>query len=244
MNRAEAKRILLPYRPGTDDARDPEIAEALALAGRDLELQGWLAQHVAFHESMRTKLRGMPVPARLMDAILAERKTVRPVFWQRPPVWLAAAAVLVLLLGFATLWLQPQPPDRFADFRSRMVRSALRQYSMDIVSDDMQQVRQFMADRAAPADYRLPAGLARLSLTGGGALKWRNQPVAMVCFDRGDNQMLFLFVLERAAVKDAPPSEPQATQVNKLMTVSWSDGDRTYVLAGPAEENFVKKYVL
>ena len=32
MNRDEAKNILLLYRPGTADAEDPQIAEALALA--------------------------------------------------------------------------------------------------------------------------------------------------------------------------------------------------------------------
>lgn len=244
MNRAEAQRILLSYRPGCRDDRDSETVAALDLTGRDPELRQWLDQHLAFQECLRAKFRAIPVPAGLKEAILAERVIVRPVFWQRPPVWLAAAAVLALLLGLATLFFRPPPPDRLADFRSRMVRSALRQYSMDIVTTDMQQVRRFMAERGAPADYKLPAGLARLSLTGGGALKWRNQPVAMVCFDRGDNQMLFLFVLDRAAIKDAPTSQPHVTRVNKLITVSWSAGSHAYVLAGPEEADFAWKYAL
>ena len=59
--------------------------------------------------------------------------------------------------------------------------------------------------RGAPADYDVPRGLERLQLTGGGRLTWRSNPVAMVCFDRGDKQMLFLFVMKRSAVKDPPP---------------------------------------
>ena len=38
MNRDEAKIILLLYRPGTADAGDPEVAEALTLAKNDPEL--------------------------------------------------------------------------------------------------------------------------------------------------------------------------------------------------------------
>jgi hypothetical protein len=30
--------------------------------------------------------------------------------------------------------------------------------------------------------------------------------------------------------------------VNKLTTVSWSRGERTYVLAGPEEPGFLEKY--
>ena len=141
------------------------------------------------------------------------------------------------------LWLQPRTPDRFADFRLRMVNAALRQYRMDIVTNDMSQVRQFMAKRGAPADYTLAKGLERLQLTGGGFLKWRSNPVAMVCFDRGDKEMLYLFVMDGAATKDAPPARPLVTKVNKLTTASWSRDGKTYLLAGPDESEFIQKYL-
>jgi hypothetical protein len=86
-------------------------------------------------------------------------------------------------------------------------------------------------------------GLERLQLTGGGRLTWRSNPVAMVCFDRGDKQMLFLFVMKRSAVKDPPPETPQLARVNQMVTASWSRGDNTYVLAGPEEADFLKKYL-
>ena len=84
---------------------------------------------------------------------------------------------------------------------------------MDLVTNDMRQIRQFMAQRGAPADYHVPRGLERLQLTGGGRLTWRNNPVSMVCFDRGDKQMLFLFVMKRSAVKDPPPKTPRVAEV-------------------------------
>lgn len=239
----EAKQILLPHRPWLGEPSDAETVEALTLAEREPELGRWWAEHLACQQALRAKFRALPVPAQLRETLLAERKVLWPVFWQRPPFWLATAAALVLLLGLAIQFSQPRVPDHFADFRSRMVRSALRQYNMDIVTNDMPTVRQFMAARGAPADYSIPTGLGRLSLAGGAALKWRSHPVSMVCFERGDKEMLYLFVLDRARVKDAPPTTPQVERVNKLVTVSWCEGDRAYVLAGPEEAGFAEKYL-
>jgi hypothetical protein len=50
--------------------------------------------------------------------------------------------------------------------------------------------------------------------------------------------MLFLFVLRRNAVADAPPTAPASAQVNKLATLSWTRGDNVYLLAGLPEPNF------
>ena len=146
------------------------------------------------------------------------------------------------MIGLSAIWIQPRAPDRFADYLARMVRTALREYRMDVVTNDMPQVRRFMAARGAPADYVLPAGLAQLQLTGGGLLWWRSRPVAMVCFNRGDDQMLFLFVLEVSAVKDPPPAAPRLSKVNKLLTACWTGDGMTYILAGPEETDFLRKY--
>lgn len=243
MTPSEAKRILLLHRPWLSEPPDAETAGALGLVARDPELKRWWEEHLACQETIRARFNELPVPAHLRSILLAERKVIHLVFWQRPPFWIAAAAACLLVIGIAAQMLQPQPPDRFADFRSRMVRSALRQYSMDIATNDMRQVRQFLAGRGAPADYALPPGLERLALTGGAALKWRGNPVAMVCFNRGDSEMLYLFVMDRSVVKDAPPAAPQLAKVNRLVTVSWSDGHRAYVLAGPEEVDFANKYL-
>ena len=65
----------------------------------------------------------------------------------------------------------------------------------------------------------------------------------MVCFDRGDRQMLYLFVMNRSAVQDPPSASPVVAKVSKLITASWTQGDKTYVLAGPEEANFTGKYL-
>ena len=247
MNSAQAKEVLLLYRPGTADAADPQIAQALELAGRDPELGLWLEQHRAFQKAMRVKFQQIEVPAHLRNSLLIRGavppRVVTPTAWSRNPVWLTATAAVLLLLGLVAGWLKPRTPDRFANFQTRMVSQALREYRMDLETNDMRQIRQFMAQRGAPADYEVTRGLERLQLTGGGRLSWRSHPVTMVCFDRGDNQMLFLFVMKRSALKDPPPATPQLTTVHQMATASWTRGDNIYVLAGPEEADFDKKYL-
>jgi hypothetical protein len=179
------------------------------------------------------------VPPHLEASILTMKKIVRPIWWQQGRVWLAAAAV-ALLLGVSAILLQPRARDRFSDYRGRMVRSALRQYQMDIVTNDLAEVRRFMAQRGTPADYVVAKGLEKLSVTGGGCLDWRGHPVSMVCFDRGDKQMLFLFVIARTALNGAPSAATEPAKVNKLRTTSWSEDDKTYLLAGPEDSALLR----
>lgn len=247
MNSSEAKEILLLYRPGTAELADPQMTEALALARQDPDLGRWFEQHRAFQKAMRAGFQQIEVPAHLRTSLLARMQVqptvITPPAWWRNPVWLTAAAAVVLLLGLAGIWLKPRPADQFANYESRMVSEAQREYRMDLVTNDMRQIRQFMASRGAPANYDVTPGLKRLQLTGGGQLTWRSNPVTMVCFDRGDKQMLFLFVMKRSAVKDPPPETPQLAKVNQMLTARWTRGDNTYVLAGPEETDFLKKYL-
>jgi len=243
MTPSQAKEILLLYRPGTADAEDPQVVAAIGLARQDPELARWFERHCAFQNAMRAKLRQIEVPMHLKAALLAQQKTVRPPIWSQRPVWLSAAAAVLLFLGLAGRWLKPANPDRLANFQARMVSTALREYRMDLVTNDMRQLRQFIAGRGAPAEYQLPKGLEKLQLTGGGCLQWRSHPVAMVCFNRGDDQMLFLFVMKHSALKDPPAEAPQVAKVTELQTVSWTQGEYTYVLAGPEEPQFLRKYL-
>jgi len=241
----QAKEVLALYRGTPLDAQDAEVKEALALARSNPELQAWLDAQLAFHSGLRQKMRSLSPPPGLKEKLLARGKIVEPpIAWWRQPLRIAVAAVLLFSGIIFAVLLQPGGThDRFAQFQSRMVGTALRQYRMDILTNDMSQVRTFMASRGAPADYTIPDKLERLQLTGGGALKWRNNPVAMVCFDRGDRQMLYLFVTDRRAIKDAPKETIKVEQVSDLLAVSWSEGDKTYLLAGPVEPDFTRKYV-
>ena len=241
-----AKEILLRYRPGTTDVNDPEVAEALDQVERDPELRRWFDQQQTFHGTIRDQFRQLPVPPGLKEDILAGyRPAVIPVGW-KPPAFqvFAAAAVVVLLMGVAFFWSRPLEDRSFAAYQSRVVRNAQRGYVMDITTTNLGEIRQYLAAQGAHADYVLPAPLEKLPGDGGAVLRWHNKTVSMVCFDMGDQNDLFLFVASRSDVPDAPSSsKPQFTQIGKLTAASWSAGDRTYVLAGPGDEQFVRKYL-
>ena len=240
MTRNEAKRILLLYR-SRRDLEDVEIRAAVEQAQRDPELQRWFDQHCAAQRRVRDQFAKMPVPRNLKGAILAGHKIVRPVFWRRPS-WLAAAASIAVLMGVAALWSRPNAFQRFDLYRSRIVSTVWREYRMDILTNDLPAIRSYLAQRGAPTNYVVPPKLEQLSVTGGGRLKFGNQPVAMVCFDRGDQQMLFLFVVGRDAIKGEPGATPEVHMTSRLQTVSWSDRTNVYVLAGPPDADFVSKY--
>ena len=235
----EAKAVLSIYRPGVDEI-DPAVAEALALSQRDDDLKQWFEQHRAVQEALRSKLRDLSPPPHLKHALLAKRSTLKPQF--RPAPWLAAAAALALIAVVALLLRQPEA-GRFSDYRERVVRKAIREYVMDIKTDNLAEVNHYLSTNGAPATYQVPPGLSKASLTGAGVLRWQNHPVSMLCYDRGDSNMLFLFVLSSQAVKDAPPSEPALTNISRMVAASWTTHTNTYILAGLPEEDFIQKYL-
>lgn len=244
MNTQEAKQILLLYRPGATEPEDSQMAEALQLAEQDPVLGRWFENHKAFQDQMRSKLRNVQPPAHLRATLLAEQKIIRPaIWWRQPTVWLGtAAAAAIVMVAAVVVPMRGKAPNALASFERVMVSTAVREYRMDLETKDMRQLREFMAAKGAPADYEVRAALSKLTLTGGGLLKWRKNPVAMVCFDRGDNQMLFLFVTRKSAVKDPPPPQPQVKKYADTVSVTWTSGANTYVLAGPDEPDFLQKY--
>jgi len=246
MTRAEAKHVLELCRTSDRHSTDPEIQQAFVVLREDAELRGWYEQHLQTEEAIRKKFQSIPVPAHLKERLLQQNKIVRPQFVWGTRQWLQMAACLVVLIGAigALTFHDFQTNDsHFAQFESRMVRSALREYKMEVLTQDMGKLRDWMQSRQAPADFDVPKPLAKLQLTGGGVLHWQNHPVSMACFDRGDKQMLFLFVMDKSALPDPPESTPQLDKVKRLATASWSDGGKIYLLAGPGDKDSLRKYL-
>jgi uncharacterized membrane protein YbaN (DUF454 family) len=251
MNRDEAKTILLLYRPGTADAGDPEIAAALELARQDPELTRWLVEHCARQEAVRAGFRKITAPAGLKEQIISEQAAhEKMLFWRRRAV-LAAAAVVMVLVTLASFWFQPRRnDDTFAIYRSRMVGIALRGYVMELVTNNPAQIQGYLARNQAPADYVLPASLAKTAVTGCAIESWRGVKVSMICFRTGkpippgEQSDLWLFVIDRATVNDAPPAgSRQFVRVNKLMTATWTQGDKLYVLGVEGDEQTLRQYL-
>ncbi len=251
MNHDEAKTVLLLYRPGPADAGDPQIAEALALAQRDPQLAEWLKEHCARQEALRAKFRQITAPAGLKEQIISEQAAQEKIIhWRRNAIF-AVAAVIVALVALAPHWLPHGPKDdTLAILRSRMVGVALRGYSMDLATNSPAQIRAYLTERSAPADYVLPAPLEKTAMTGCAIQNWQGAKVSMICFRTGrplppgQSSDLWLFVIDRAAVKDAPAAgASRFVRVNQLITVTWTEGDELYVLGTAGDEETLRQYL-
>jgi ferric-dicitrate binding protein FerR (iron transport regulator) len=108
VNLNEAKTILVLHRPGTDDVMDPQLAEALALAGKHPELAGWLSAQRAQQQVLREKFRQITPPAGLKEQIISEQAASRRRLAMRRTAWCAVAAVLLLLGSLALVWFPSQ----------------------------------------------------------------------------------------------------------------------------------------
>jgi hypothetical protein len=254
MTPAEARLVLAAWRAGSADPGDPDVAQALDLARRDPELGRWWEAQAAFHGEVAQALRSASPPADLADRILAARKTRHPRFSQPPgpaartarsiPWWTAIAASLALLAG---LWFAFRPRGEsepgFDVFRGRMVRAVLREYRMDVVTNDLPAIRGFLAGHRAPSDFELPPTLAATPALGAGLLSWQGQPVSMVCLNGGDLGTLFLFVASADTLPHAPLETLEFAQINQLATASWSRAGRTFVLAAVTTPDQLRQFL-
>jgi hypothetical protein len=252
VNHDEAKTILLLYRPGTADAGDPEIARALELAKQDPELTRWLAEHCARQEALRAGFRQITAPAGLKEQIISEQAAQeRTISWRSRAV-LAVAAVVAALVVLTPLWFQHRGNEEtFAIYRSRMAGVALRgPYIMDLATNNPVAIRAFLAKKQAPADYVLPAPLEKTAVTGCAIQDWQGAKVSMICFRTGkplapgEQSDLWLFVIDRSRMKDAPPADSRLfVQVSRLRMVTWTEGDKLYVLGMEGDEQTLRQYL-
>lgn len=241
MNRREIQSILMMHRPDRPGS-DKRTEEALEQAKHDAELCHWLEGQQEFHKNATESLRGIPVPGRLRESLLRRGKIIKVAWWRQRTVWAAAAAV-TLLATFLIIEFKPPAEAPFSTYRSRMVRAVLRQYTMDVVTNDMQVIQRFLAQREAPSDYILPPALAKLPPTGAGVLSWQGRRVSMVCLNGGKQGTLFLFVADSNSVARAPSGPPTLEQVSTLGTVSWQQNGKLYVLAGHADSSTLSRYL-
>ena len=127
---------------------------------------------------------------------------------------------------------------------------ALRGYAMDLATNNPEQIRTYLAQNHAPADFILPAALKQAALAGCAVEGWQGTKVSMICFRTGKSVAaggqsdLWLFVVDRASVQDAPAGDaPQFAKVNRLITATWTQGDKLYLLGTEGDEQTIKQYL-
>ncbi len=273
MNNDEAKFILRAYRPGGQDAADPQFAEALAQSRRDPELSRWLAEQTALDAALGAKLQSIRVPADLKASILAGRKIVRPEPWWRRSIhpWAAAAALAVTFgtIGFLALHEPPEPKADFALF-TREIADYLGKgygvlprhahlastdmsyfgstsYRMNYRSPELDDIRRWLAENGGHSDFTSPGGLKRPLNLGCGVMDWRGKRITLIAFQTGRSlpqDKVHLVIINTADLPDPPAhGQPRFDEREDWTTVAWSDGALTYFLMAPGDRRTVGKYL-
>ena len=254
MTAHEAKDILMRHRPGTEDANDPDMVEALARVRQSEELERWFEFHCAVQHEIRNRLRNMPVPEGLREQIISERRSRGSGSELKNRLLLVAVAVLVSLGIIFAVRLSNRPTyvqdDSFAAYRTTMVGMVLRTYSMDLETDNLTQIRSFFARHQSVADWVLPKPLEQITRTGCGILSWQGRPVSMICFHSGkplglgEKTDIFLFVVESSSLTNKPEGpSAEVAQVGGLATASWSADGKTYVLATEGDSAYIRRFL-
>jgi len=252
MTITEAKAVLMLYRPGMAEAEDPQMAEALALARKHPELAGWLEAHGTAQEVLAAKFKTIAPPPGLKEQIISEHEASRRAVAKRPALLVAAIAVLLLAGTTAILWMpwHTRPPEKtLALYRNDMASIALRVYAMELMTNEPGPVHDYLTKSSAP-DFTLSAPLQKAALAGCAVETWQGAKVSLVCFRTGKPlppgaaSDLWLFVVDRASLKDAPgTAAPEFAKINKLITATWTQGDKVYLLGVEGDEPDIKPYL-
>ena len=253
MTPQQAKQVLLAFRPWVNDALDPEMAEALALSRENPELAQWLETHNETQATLRNSFKKITPPEAFKEQIISEHNaSLRQTWWRRPAV-VATLALIVIAIAIGSILMphRTRGPQltAFETFRTRMVNSAVKTYSMDVETNDVAQIRAYLAGKQAHADYVPPANLdEKTSAVGCAALSWQGKPVAMICYKTGrpladgSKSDMFLFVVDMKDVPNSPrASTPEFAKVSVLSTASWSQNGKLYLLAALDESELRRR---
>jgi hypothetical protein len=241
MNNEEARLILGAYRPGGQDAADPRFQGALEQAKRDPELAAWFARECRADAALAGKVRERSQPpAHLKTAILAAARMARPAPWFRRPVWIAAAALLIGVLVLAAMLVPKSGHAEFAAFQSAMSGFlGSKQFRLEHMTPRATEAQRWLADRRV--DFVMPAKLENQPTIGCRVIDWQGHQVSLICFKLDGGEVVHLFTLDRAALRDAPPLEPQFSVAGRYAMAGWTCDDKVYLLASSRGEAGLRK---
>jgi hypothetical protein len=243
MDEQQVRLILQAYRPGAD-AADPEVAAALQEAARNPELARWFAEEQAFDRAIAAHLESVPAPFALKTRILAQ---VAPPAASRRWSWavkLAGVAALLFLLAQVVSLFRPTAPEaRVSNYAHEMVNFIRLGGALDMESHDLGQIQEWLSKKHAAPGF-VPPRIAALQPLGCRLLSFRGQKVTLICFQRGDDKLAHLFVVDRAALPEMKPGEkPVFANTAGWTTASWVENDRVYMIAVQGDRAAVQRYL-
>ena len=255
MTESEAKTILCSvHNPET--SADPLVVAALELVQSQPDLQQWYADLRAFDQAIAQGMQSQSVPDGLLDQILraAEAPEETPVIefprrrsrFFRLSLYTAAVAACLLLfvgIGFKDTILNNQllgyhpglsEMDQLPSFRNAMavfVDDTI--IDLDYLSDNRNQIQQWLRSSDAPTPQVIPARFDELPTLGCKTFKWRNHEVSLVCFHFENNRILHMFVMD---LDGLPPEALESLngmqRVRNRETGGWIQDNHVIMLVG------------
>jgi hypothetical protein len=245
MDKVEARLLLQAYRPNGADAAHPLFAEALALAESDPELKAWWQAQQEFDRRVASKLEQVAPPADLRDTILAGRKIEQ--LTPRPHLpWLAIAGAVAILAAVGWMLLPHSQPSSSLVANTEFADSALAFLgndgpSLGTTSPDSAKLIAWLQQQHAPIGA-IPGKMTSIPTVGCQKFTVHGHDVSLICFTLANNKIVHLFVVDRSALKDAPPvNVPQFAQHDDWSTASWSDDAHSYMMATQAGADTLKQ---
>ena len=166
MDKEETRRILAAYRPGDQDAADPQFSEALKEVAGDPALAQWFAEERDFDRAIAAHLESVPTPFGLKTRILA---SVAPQATSKSS-WAAAlaalAAVIFLLAQAVSLWRDSAPSfAALPDYEREMVSFIQIPPSLELESTDLGEIKTWLGKKEV-GQVAVPPQLAALDPVG------------------------------------------------------------------------------
>ncbi len=251
MTLEEAKEILSVYRDDLPLNELPEASEALAMLETNDALQRWLEEEQKFDKEITNAFRKIEVPEDLATKILtespskaAEAESVKSKIITLPTqrLWMAAAAAVVLTAAGLVKYFAFPPPVEFpvgeftsvSKFRQDMAFYTTERFVLDHITKDFTEARDWLREHQSPPYDETPGAVMSFEGMGCQTFDWDKHKVSLVCFKNDDDDIVHLFVANKAAFKELmPASELQIMQVEyKLETGGWMTENEVFLFVG------------
>jgi hypothetical protein len=232
MDNNKAKLRLAVYRRTGADANDPFFAEALRQADKDPALREWLTEQQQFDAQFAAALGEITGPKEGRAHIEATMMR-RPIHWlRRWPVALAAS-IAVLFAAYFTLGRTRTlslPQD--ASVAQLAEHLSAHHASIGFMSSDYSKLMTWLSQNGGPLPDRLPPGLAQLGVLGCQTWETSRGKVSLVCFVRGNKEMIHLYVFENTRDGASLPdmSAPRIERAGEWSFALWKEGASSYAL--------------
>lgn len=207
MNSDAAKEMLSAYRSSGQDGTDPIFYDALNQQEEDSDLKRWFEGQLDLDRAIQDRLGTIKPPLDLEAKILARirREKLRRI--AVAPIWLAAAACL-LLGGLAALYsTYPGRSGRFQEFRADALAIVSAQGGpiLDFKTPQLSETRNYLRDHQAPYEpgQALPVQLRSIETAGCRAFLWKRYSASLTCFLLPDGHLLHLIAIDEEAMQTA-----------------------------------------